>query len=196
MIKKLDAIYWNQRYLDKNIPWDVGYITDPLKNYFDSLSEKNFKILIPGCGSGYEARYLHQQGFTQVYVCDWSQAALDKLKGQTEGFPTEHMICGDFFKIEDSFDLVVEQTFFCALLPSLRKNYVQKMHNLLNFNGKLVGLLFNTQFPNNPPYGGNEEEYRKLFEPFFVINSMSSCEDSIQPRLGSELFVEMTRKKQ
>ncbi len=193
MGKELNSEYWNNRYKEENIPWDVGSITEPLKNYFDALGTSNPKILIPGCGNAHEAQYLHNRGFTNVYVCDWAEAALEKFRSRVHGFPRERLICGDFFEIKERFDLIIEQTFFCALDPSLRKRYVVKMNSLLNYRGKLVGLLFNTQFPKSPPYGGNIEEYKKLFAPFFSIERMEPCEDSIHPRLGSELFIELVK---
>ncbi len=57
-----------------------------------------------------------------------------------------NIILGDFFKHKGEYELVLEQTFFCAINPSLRKNYVAKMKELLLLNGKLVGVLFDWQF--------------------------------------------------
>ncbi len=193
MDKKLDASYWNSRYLDENIPWDAGSITLPLKNFFDKLENKNLKILVPGCGNAHEAAYLHHQGFTNVFVCDWAEAALDGFIRHCPSFPKENLICADFFQLHDSYDLIIEQTFFCALPPSMRKDYVVQMHRLLKNKGTLAGLLFNTDFPNNPPFGGNETEYRKLFSPFFVFKCIEECKDSIQPRLGNEIFIELIK---
>jgi hypothetical protein len=89
----------------------------------------------------------------------------------------------------------LEQTFFCALLPEIRKKYVSKMHQLLKPEGKLVGLLFNIPLNDNkPPFGGNESEYRSLFEEKFKIEKMETAYNSIPPRAGSELFFMVTKK--
>ena len=104
------------------------------------------------------------------------------------------MICGDFFQHYGDYDVIIEQTFFCALHPDMRKSYVEKMHSLLCENRKLVGLLFNKQFEESPPFGGSREEYEKLFSELFDIESMEDCATSIEPRLGSELFIELKRK--
>jgi len=42
--------YWSQRYLNKNIGWDIGYPSTPLKTYFDQLEDTSIEILIPGAG--------------------------------------------------------------------------------------------------------------------------------------------------
>jgi hypothetical protein len=36
--------------------WDLGWYL-PIKNYIDTLKDKDIAILIPGCGNTYEAAY-------------------------------------------------------------------------------------------------------------------------------------------
>src|SRR5579872_327950 len=133
--------WWNKRYLDKDTGWDIGYISTPLKEYIDQLNDKSIKILIPGCGNAYEAEYLFMQGFTNVFVIDLSPAALQNFSKRVPAFPQDHLICEDFFKHKGAYDLIIEQTFFCALHPSLRTAYALQMHVLLKPNGWLTGLL-------------------------------------------------------
>jgi hypothetical protein len=57
----LSKDYWNNRYEADEIGWDLKIISPPLKAYIDQLTDKNIRILIPGCGSGYEAEYLLKQ---------------------------------------------------------------------------------------------------------------------------------------
>jgi cyclopropane fatty-acyl-phospholipid synthase-like methyltransferase len=66
------------------------------------------------------------------------------------------IILGDFFDHQEKYDIIVEQTFFCALPPTMRQHYVSKMHSLLKSNGLLIGLLFNRSFEKSPPFGGNK----------------------------------------
>jgi hypothetical protein len=92
--------------------------------------------------------------------------------------------------------LILEQTFFCALEPSLRKAYAEKIHSILNLDGKLVGVLFNCEFEKQgPPFGGTKSEYLTLFESYFEVHKMEDCYNSIQPRKGNELFVILGQKK-
>jgi methyl halide transferase len=113
------------------------------------------------------------------------------------GFPANQLICGDFFKLEQrDFDYVVEQTFFCAILPEMRPDYAQKMSEILKEGGKLVGLLFGEALDldrDGPPFGGNREEYMDYFTPHFRIVKMEECKNSIKPREGSELFIEIIK---
>ncbi len=183
--------YWQGKYLENSTKWDLGAVSPPLKIYFDGLSNKELKILIPGAGNAHEAEYLHEIGFNNVFIAEWAPKAIADFKNRLPSFPTENIIEGDFFEIQDSFDLIVEQTFFCALTPDLRTKYVDKVHSLLTTDALFIGLFFNVTFEKGPPFGGNEEEYRTLFASKFHISKMEKALNSIAPRQGSELFFEM-----
>ncbi|MDA0882012.1 MAG: methyltransferase domain-containing protein [Bacteroidetes bacterium] len=194
-MKELNEAFWSGRYSEGKTGWDIGEISTPLKTYIDQLSDKNLRILVPGCGKGHEAAYLWEQGFKNTFVVDLAQAPLDLLREAIPEIPKNHLVHGNFFELKGEFDLILEQTFFCALSPSLRKKYAEKMHELLVDGGKLVGLLFD--FPlteDGPPFGGNKEEYLAYFEPHFEIAIMERAYNSIQPRSGRELFVKLEKK--
>jgi thiopurine S-methyltransferase len=194
-VKDLTAAYWNSRYLKNDFGWDIGYASTPLKEYILQLENKETLILIPGAGNGYEAQLLVELGFKNVYVLDFAQAPLEAIKKRIPDFPEKHLLQKDFFEYQGQFDLIIEQTFFCAIDPVLRKRYVDQMHQLLKPNGKLVGLLFNDPMNyDRPPFGGNEPEYRELFSKRFDIKIMDPCYNSIKPRAGKELFVIMQPK--
>ncbi|VAW25916.1 hypothetical protein MNBD_BACTEROID06-77 [hydrothermal vent metagenome] len=191
---ELNKDYWSSKYIESNIGWDVGKITTPLKTYFDQLTDKTIRILVPGCGNGYEAEYLHNLGF-DVTVVDLSEYPLANLKERCPSFSSKNLIQGDFFTFDGLFDLIIEQTFFSALNPNLRDSYVKQMHNLLAPGGKLVGLLFNIDlFEDHPPFGGNLELYKPIFQPYFSFNVFKEAYNSIEPRKGNELFLSLVKK--
>jgi SAM-dependent methyltransferase len=194
---ELDEKYWNRRYLNDQSQWDLGAVSTPLKNYFDTLSDKKLTILIPGAGNAYEAEYLAEKGFENVFVCDFAEEPLKNLANRTKKIDPKHLIKGDFFEMDEkihSYDLIVEQTFFCALDPKLRANYFKKMLQLLKPKGKLVGLLFDCEFENSPPFGGNKEEYLGYIGSEFEILHLEKCWDSIEPRAERELFMILQKK--
>jgi SAM-dependent methyltransferase len=191
----LNKNFWDLRYQNNEIGWDIGYISTPLKKYIDQLTDKNIKILIPGGGNSYEAEYLHNLGFKNVFVVDISPTALTNLKNRVPDFPKNHLINIDFFKLNNSFDLILEQTFFCALTPKLRDSYVLKMNQLLRPNGKLVGLLFNIPLnKDRPPFGGTKKEYLSYFKNYFKIEIMELSYNSISERTNNELFIKLIKK--
>lgn len=180
--------YWEERYQKGETGWDAGSITTPLKEYIDQLTDKNLRILIPGAGNGYEFDYLIENGFQNVYVIDIAETPLNNIKIRKPEFAS-HLIHSDFLTLNTTFDLILEQTFFCALPPEMRPKYVEKMVSLLKPNGKLAGLLFD--FPltaEGPPFGGSTPEYLNLFSDKFNIKTLEKAHNSIKPRQNKELF--------
>lgn len=184
--------YWNNRYLNNDFSWDLGEISLPLKTYVEQLDNKDLMILIPGAGNAYEAEFLFNRGFKNVHVLDFAEAPLQNIQQRIPHFPSKQLVQQDFFEHRGQYDLVLEQTFFCAIHPSLRQKYVQHMKELLKPNGKLIGLLFNDVLnTDKPPFGGNQLEYEVLFSTLFDIKIMETAYNSIKPRAGRELFVKM-----
>lgn len=191
----LDGNYWNNRYITGASGWDLGQVSPPLKEYIDQLTDKNSSILIPGCGNTYEADYLLSNGFTNITVIDIAPALVTQLQQKYAGNSNIRIILGDFFELNDQFDLILEQTFFCALNPSLRKNYADKMYELLKPGGKLAGLLFNRIFDEQgPPFGGTKAEYEELFAGKFIFKTIAPAHNSFSKRKDTELFVILLKK--
>ena len=188
-MNKLDKSFWEKRYQNNQTGWDVGYIATPLKDYMDQLSNKEIKILIPGAGNSHEAEYLWKNGFKNIYVLDIAEHPLKNFKNRIPDFPEANLIHADFFEIKDTFDLIIEHTFFCALNPDLREKYASKIHDLLNTNGKLIGLLFDFELTKEgPPFGGSKKEYSSYFSKHFSIKTLERAYNSIKPRQDRELF--------
>lgn len=195
MTSRFDKDFWTAKYRDKELGWDMGSVSPPIKAYIDQLEDRDISILIPGAGNAYEAEYLYNQGFTRVDVLDISAEPLKNLSVRVPQFPKERLIQSDFFEWQRMYDLILEQTFFCALDPKLRQAYAKKMHDLLNPGGKLVGLFFD--FPlteSGPPFGGHYKEYVETFEKWFDIRVFERCHNSVKPRLGKELFLIFEKK--
>lgn len=185
----LNTDYWHRRYKDNQTGWDIGHPSPPIIDYANQLQNKHLKILIPGCGNAYEAEYLFKAGFSNVYVLDFVQSTLDLFKERVPDFPEYQLICKDFFEYHNTFDLILEQTFFCALHPKKRLDYVSHIKKLLVPNGKLTGVLFDQLFEKEgPPFGGTKEGYDTFFSPHFNIKTLERCYNSIPPRQGNELF--------
>lgn len=191
----LNQVYWNDRYHACETAWDLGEVSPPLKAYIDQLSSKDLAILIPGCGNSYEAAYLLQQGFTNVTLIDIAPSLVETLQQKFAGNPSVKVVLGDFFEHQGQYDLILEQTFFCALAPALRQAYADKMFELLNPGAKLVGVLFDREFEQHgPPFGGSRSNYRPIFEQKFEFKVFDDCYNSFHKRSGSELFFILSPK--
>ncbi len=191
----LSEQYWDKLYTSKQTGWDIGYVSTPLKEYFDQLQNKDIRILVPGAGRAWEAEYLYKSGFGNTFVLDFSENAINEFKNRCPWFPVSQILYQDFFKHTNTYDLIVEQTFFSSLHPSLRQDFAVRLNTLLNNGGKFVGLLFNHEFNfEGPPFGGSQEEYEQLFELYFDFEVIETSSNSIKPRKGREMFL-LLRKK-
>ena len=186
--------YWDNRYLNNHTEWDMRQVSPPLKGYIDSLENKDLKILIPGCGNAYEAEYLLEKGFKNVSLIDISKVVTERLKEKFHDKPIR-ILNENFFDHQNKYDLILEQTFFCAFDPSLREKYVVKCYELLSDQGKITGVFFNKSFTNTePPFIATDDEYNKLFQSSFRFLKFENCSNSIAPRMGYELFFEFEKK--
>ncbi|HVI46626.1 MAG TPA: methyltransferase domain-containing protein [Chitinophaga sp.] len=189
-----DRQYWNERYLSGNTGWDMGRVSPPLKTYIDQLTDKALRILIPGGGNSYEAAYLYEQGFHNITVLDIAPVLIKQLNAAFANTDVR-ILEEDFFQHKDTYDLVLEQTFFCAIDPALRPAYVTHMHKLIRPGGHLTGVLFDRNFEHaGPPFGGSRKEYEDLFAPLFRFSTLAPCYNSHPARQGTELFINFIPK--
>ena len=187
--------FWEHKYENNKTGWDIGFVSTPIKKYINQLNNKELRILIPGGGNSYEAEYLLNKGFKNINVLDIVAQPLNNIHTRIPEFPKNNLIHQNFFEHNNTYDLIIEQTFFCALTPELRKNYVDKMYDLLSIKGKLVGLLFDFDLTEEgPPFGGNLIEYIQLFYAKFEIKVFEKCYNSIKQRQGRELFFIFEKK--
>ncbi len=185
----LDRSYWNNRWEQAATGWDIGYASPALCRFMEQYPDKNARILIPGCGNAYEAQFLAENGFLNIHLLDIAPLLVSELQKRFQNTPQVKCICNDFFEFQGTYDLIIEQTFFCALDPSIRSAYINQCANLLKPGGLLAGLLFSREFDQaGPPFGGKKEDYLELFSSQFQIRSMEPCMISIPPRQGNELF--------
>lgn len=189
MKNKFDADFWQERYKEGKTGWDIGEVSQPLKAYIDQLPNKEIKILIPGAGNSWEAEYLFKKGFRNVFVVDLVREPLENFSKRCPSFPKSQLLHTDFFEIKDQFDLILEQTFFCAIPVKKRPDYARQCHELLKANGRIAGVLFNFKLTEDgPPFGGSKNEYLTYFSEYFKIEILEPCYNSIKPRRGNELF--------
>ncbi len=187
--------FWNSNWKEQNTGWDIGYAAPAITEYLKQYSNENAAILIPGCGNAYEAEFLVKEGFSNITLIDIAPKAVEILQEKFKNTPQVQLICGDFFEHKGKYDLIIEQTFFCALPPEKRPAYAKKMASLLNDDGKIIGLLFDTTFEKQgPPFGGSTEEYVPVFRPYFHIKVMERCYNSIPPRANSEVFINLLKR--
>ena len=134
--ENFDKDYWNSKWENAQTGWDIGSASTAISEYFLQVENKNVKILIPGCGNAHEAELLLEEGFKNITLLDIAPKACEIISKKFSHHEV-NVICEDFFNHNGKYDIIVEQTFFCALHRNLREKYVEKMDSLLHENGKI-----------------------------------------------------------
>jgi SAM-dependent methyltransferase len=172
--------FWSVRYSAGKTPWDFGGVPAALKSFLERSSVSG-RVLIPGCGSGYEVQAFHAAGY-DVSAIDFSPAAVEQAK-RVLGSLAERVILGDFFTHDfglQLFDLVYERTFLCSMTPSRWPEYVNRMADLLTPGGRLIGVfLYGERSSSGPPFPLTEPEAEQLFKKRFELMRSERMTDSL-----------------
>jgi SAM-dependent methyltransferase len=172
--------FWTVRYAAGTTPWDFGGVPLALKSFLERSSVPG-RVLVPGCGSGYEVQAFHAAGY-DVSAIDFSPAAVERAK-RLLGFLAERVILGDFFTYDFGqrrFDLIYERTFLCSMTPSRWPEYVNRMADLLLPGGRLIGVFLYGQRPSSgPPFPLTDPEAEQLFKNRFQLVRSEAMTDSL-----------------
>jgi len=180
------ADFWDKRFREKFMPWDAGRVPAALER-FTARHPVRGRVLVPGCGTGYEVRYLAQAGF-DVTAIDFSEAALEAAKGELG--PLAHLVRqADFFGFEGdqtAFDAIYERAFLCALPRRIWSDWGRRTADLLRPGGLLFGLFFFDDNAKGPPFGIGAAELDALLAPNFELIEDELASDSIPAFAGRE----------
>tara|TARA_B110000014_G_C20037533_1_gene539057 strand:- start:143 stop:751 length:609 start_codon:yes stop_codon:yes gene_type:complete len=192
--------FWNNCYDKQNTGWDLGGITPVFKQWCDNLDKKS-KICVPGSGNGYDALYFSKKGH-KVLAVDFALEPIKRIEAEAKknNLSIDTLMC-DFFSLDqkyyNSFDYIIEYTFFCAISPNRRNEYRDTMHKLLSKSGKLVGLFFplnKNKAEGGPPFGVDLDEMISNFSEKFILSSSLKHPLSIKPRFNNEQYLEFSKK--
>ncbi len=157
---------WEQLYQQGDTGWDRGEVSPALQSFWDKGAfEGAQSILIPGCGRGYEVVELAKRGF-DVTALDLAPSAIAQLNDALHKAGVRaNAICTDMFRYDapQAFDVVYEQTCLCAIEPSERERYANKVYAWLKPNGKLLLNLMQTGDVGGPPFHCDLMDVKRLF---------------------------------
>ena len=198
------SAFWQERFDQQQTPWDRGAASPQLLAWLDSSTLAPCRILVPGCGSGWEVAELARRGFA-VTALDYAPAAVDRTRALLQS----QQLSGDvrqsdvlLFEPEQPFDAVYEQTCLCALHPDHWIAYTGKLHRWLMPGGTLWSLFMQMPRPaamqegrvQGPPYHCDINAMRALFaEPRWQWPKPPFPRVS-HPQLAHELAVTLTRR--
>ncbi|HVY05394.1 MAG TPA: methyltransferase domain-containing protein [Burkholderiales bacterium] len=171
--------FWETRYRDRVMPWDAGGVPASLREFAPTLTA-GARILIPGCGSAYEAAWLADAGF-DVLAIDFSAAAVEAAR-QVLGRHAGRVREADFFTFDpgEPFDVIYERAFLCALPRKMWPGYAPRCARLLRPGGCIAGFYFFADTPKGPPFGTSQTELDTLLLPGFKCCDDRPVADSIE----------------
>jgi len=164
--------FWEQRFREGNTPWDRGSVNPQLGAWLQSKALEPCRILVPGCGSGYELVALAAAGF-DVTGLDYAPVALQRSRASLQAAGrSATLVQADVldWQPETPFDAVYEQTCLCALYPDAWRAYADRLHHWLRPGGRLCALFVQFSRPDaesgailGPPYHCDINAMRALF---------------------------------
>lgn len=155
--------FWDTRFRDQLTPWDAGAAPAKLAEWLKA--QPAGRVLVPGCGTGYEVRLFAEHGH-DVLGIDFSDAALEAARREL-GPLGPRLRKADFFRLDEPpFDVVYERAFLCALPRSLWPAWGRRMAELVRPGGALAGFFFLDAGPKGPPFGTGREELERLLPAF------------------------------
>ena len=167
-------ISWEDAY---NIrpPWDIGRPQPAFVELVRAGELNTGGVLDVGCGTGENALYLAEKGFSVVGV-DLATRAIDEAKAKA----TERKVKVDF-RLSNAlsldfesryFDNTIDSGLFHTFSDNERLVFAREIARVLTTNGRYFMLCFSDKEPTN--WGGprriTKAEIEATFSPLFKVN--------------------------
>jgi methyl halide transferase len=165
--------FWQERFTTGTIPWDRGQANPQIAQWLaDGTLAPGCRIIVPGCGQGWEIEALAAAGMEVVGI-DYAPAALDLCRRllARDGLSAT-LVEADVlhWRPDAPVDAVIEQTCLCALYPDHWQRYAAQLHGWLKPGGILLALFMQARKDSaaegvieGPPYHCDINAMRALF---------------------------------
>ena len=182
--------FWDHRFRSGTTPWDAGHAPLALRQFaagYATTSGATPRVLIPGCGSAWDAAFLDSQGW-EVTALDFSPAAVEAARVTLGDHWRGTLLCDDFFSFAAAqrFDAIYERAFLCALPRAMWPGYPARMAALLRLGGLLAGSFYISEEAKGPPFGILPQQLDDLLTPHFTRREDRPVEDSLSVFAGRE----------
>ena len=209
-----DPAFWETRYRKGVTPWEPGSASAYLRGALPALlgsftlpatppaSPVRARALVPGCGSGHDARLLADTGL-DVLAIDYAPGAVE-LARPVLG---PHAAClrqADFFDFAEAidaqgrpgFELQFERALLCALPRQEWPRWATRSAELVRSAGVLAGLFYIDDNLRGPPFGIDRALLHALLDPHFVLEQSTPLQAQESPAVfkGKEHWMVWRRR--
>jgi len=194
----LDMSFWQNRYDTGQTNWDLGQASP----HFIALMQnppgwlKAGKMAVLGCGRGHDAALFGKAGF-EVTGFDYAPGAILEAHALYKDWVSFQQ--ANIFDLANpdspwagQFDYLLEHTCFCAIHPKERPAYAQSAKNLLKPGGILLGVFWEHNEPDGPPFSTTEAQLQQAFGADFEFVSQQDLPPA-NDRGGVERLVILRR---
>ncbi|MGB1698692.1 MAG: methyltransferase domain-containing protein [Nannocystaceae bacterium] len=199
-----EAEGWNTRYEEGRTGWDLGTAPPSLLREIAAAMERHaargverpLRVLVPGCGRGHDALAWAQAG-AEVVGLDFAALAVaeaTKLAAET-GLIVRYLEANVLAldpSLHGAFDVVWEQTCFCAIPREARRAYAISMTHALDQGGEFVGVFWNHGNEGGPPFDVTAAHVREAFQGLLEERALEAVADSI-PARNPEFIMRLAR---
>jgi SAM-dependent methyltransferase len=158
---------WEQRYQAGHTGWDRGDPSPALHHWLATGAVPQGRVLVPGCGHGYEILELVRAGRQVTAVDIAAQPILKLMSRLNDAGLHANVVQADLlhWTPAEPFDAIYEQTCICALDPVHWQEYAQRLAGWLVPGGRLLALFMQTGRAGGPPFDCPVPQMRELFDP-------------------------------
>jgi SAM-dependent methyltransferase len=176
--------------------WEKGEASPGLVDFLAAHPDlPRGAVLVPGCGTGHDARAWAGSGFT-VTGMDLAPSAIRLSQERTAqaGLKADFRL-GNFLELQPfaHFDWIFEHTLFCAIQPTQRDDYMQAVLRWLKPGGQFLAVHYMLRDKDGPPFGCEQQELMERFTPHFELKQ-GWVPRSYDNRTGLELMLWWKRK--
>ncbi|CAN7517608.1 methyltransferase domain-containing protein [Caballeronia sp. LjRoot29] len=186
--------FWNERFDQRFTPWDQAGAPEAFRAFALAHRNTSANVLIPGCGSAYEALWLARENWP-VRAIDFSPSAVAAAREQL-GEHAGVVEQADFFAYQPPFETswIYERAFLCALPRDRWQDYAVRMAELLQPGAMLAGFYFLGNTPKGPPFGIERDALDALLTPYFELVEEHEVTGSIDVFAGRERWLTWRRR--
>ena len=179
--------FWDERFAAGCTPWDARGVPPAFARFVaEHGAALGRRVLVPGCGSAYEAALLDAAGF-EVLAIDYAAAALARARAVLAADVAARVLRqADFFTFDAApFDWIYERAFLPALPPALWPRWATRVRELLVTDGVLAGFFFLDETAaeprRGPPFAAARAELDALLRGFRCEQHLAVASDESLP---------------